>query len=104
MNPLLRKAGILVCTGMVCAYAIVTFRGPHGIPALMEKRRQIEALQEENATLGADNQRRALRVEQLGKHRATQQLEIRKRLKLLKPGETQFILPETKPEPSTKHD
>ena len=62
----------------------------------MEKRRQITAMQEQNATLAADNQRKRERIEKLDKDRAVQELEIRKRLKLLHPGETQFILPDQK--------
>ena len=88
---------------MICAaafaYALVAFRGPNGVPALMEKRRQITVLQEQNATLAADNQRKRERIEKLDKDRAVQELEIRKRLKLLRPGETQFILPDQKPSP-----
>jgi cell division protein FtsB len=97
MNHLLRKAGYLVICVVACAYALVAFRGPNGVPALMEKRRQITELQEQNATLAADNQRKRDRIEKLDKDRAVQELEIRKRLKLLHPGETQFILPDQKP-------
>jgi cell division protein FtsB len=99
MNLLLRKAGVLVICAAAFAYALVAFRGPNGVPALMEKRRQITVLQEQNATLAADNQRKRERIEKLDKDRAVQELEIRKRLKLLRPGETQFILPDQKPSP-----
>jgi len=97
MNLLLRKAGFLLICAAAFAYALVTFRGPNGVPALMEKRHQISVLQEQNATLAADNQRKRERIEKLDKDRAVQELEIRKRLKLLHPGETQFILPDQKP-------
>jgi cell division protein FtsB len=100
MNHLLRKVVYLAICVAACAYALVAFRGPNGVPALMEKRRQITAMQEQNATLAADNQRKRERIEKLDKDRAVQELEIRKRLKLLHPGETQFILPDQKP--STK--
>ena len=75
----------------------MAFRGPNGVPALMEKRRQISVLQEQNATLAAENKRKQDRIEKLEHDRSVQELEIRKRLKLLHPGETQFILPEQKP-------
>lgn len=97
MNLLLRKVGLLVICAAAFAYALASFRGPNGVPALMEKRRQITVLQEQNATLAADNQRKRERIEKLDKDRAVQELEIRKRLKLLHPGETQFILPDQKP-------
>ena len=102
MKILLRKTGYLVALAIACAYALVAFRGPNGIPALMEKRRQITSLQELNATLAAENQRKQDRIHKLETDRSVQELEIRKRLKLLHPGETQFILPEQKPKPAEK--
>ena len=84
----------------MAVYAHVAFRGPNGMPALMEKRQQIMALQEVNATLAAENQRKADRIKKLENDRSAQELEIRKRLKLLHPGETQFILPENKTAPA----
>lgn len=102
MNLFLRKTGYLVALAVMGAYALVAFRGPNGVPALMEKRRQITVLQEQNATLAADNKRKAERIDKLEHDRSVQELEIRKRLKLLHPGETQFILPESKPEPKSE--
>jgi cell division protein FtsB len=63
----------------------------------MEKRKQIREFQEKNATLSAENQRKRERIQRLKTSRAEQELEIRQKLKMLRPGETQFILPETKP-------
>jgi cell division protein FtsB len=99
MNLFLRKTGYLVALAIMGAYALVAFRGPNGVPALMEKRRQITVLQEQNATLAAENKRKQDRIEKLEHDRSVQELEIRKRLKLLHPGETQFILPEQKTAP-----
>jgi cell division protein FtsB len=98
MHPLIQKAGLFLCFAGMATYAYVTFQGPHGIPALTEKRRQITALQEENATLAADNRRLATWVDKLGKDKSAQRIKVRERLKLLQPGETQFILPDQKPE------
>lgn len=98
MHPLIQRIALLVCFTLVGTYAFVTLEGPHGIPALKEKRRQISALQEENATLAAENQRLSTWVDKLGKDRAAQRLKIRERLKLLQPGETQLMLPNQKPE------
>jgi cell division protein FtsB len=102
MTPFLQKIALLTCFALAGTYAALTFQGPHGIPALKEKRRQIAALQEENATLAAENQRLAQWVEKLDKDSAAQRLEIRKRLKLLQPGETQFMLPDPNPDQSTE--
>jgi cell division protein FtsB len=79
---------------IVCTYAMVALRGPRGLTALMEKRREITALQEQNATLARENQLKRDRIERLKHNPSEQELEIRRRLKLLRPGETEFILPD----------
>ena len=96
MSSLLRKAAFLTVILLVCAYGVVALRGPNGLTALAEKRRQIQDLQDQNASLEADNGRKRNRIGQLKTSRPAQDLEIREKLKLLRPGETQFILPETK--------
>jgi cell division protein FtsB len=102
MNFFLRKSGLVAAIIVLSVYAIITVRGPNGFAVLTEKRRQIRDLQEQNATLTAEVQRKRDRIERLKHSRAEQELEIRDRLKLMKPGETQFILPETpKEDPAT---
>ena len=98
MHPLIQKAGFFVCFAVLGTYAYVTFQGPRGIPALEEKRRQIVALQEENATLAANNRKLAEYVSKLGNDQNAQKNKIRERLKLLQPGETQLMLPGKTPE------
>src|SRR5215218_7103438 len=98
MRPLIQKAALILCFTALGTYAYVTYHGPHGIPALTEKRRQIVALQEENATLAANNRKLADYVEKLGKDKKTQHKKVRERLKLLQPGETQLMLPGKTPE------
>ena len=80
---------------LVTVYGVIALRGPNGVGALAEKRRQIRVLQEENASLDAENNRKRVRIDLLKNSREAQELEIRERLKLMRPGETQFILPET---------
>jgi hypothetical protein len=94
MKFLVRRSGFLALFAIVGAIAIIVLRGPNGIPALMEKRKEIQTLQEFNASVAADNERKRVRIEKLKHSRAEQELEIRERLKLLRPGETQLILPE----------
>ena len=67
--------------------------------ALYEKRREIQQLQEQNATLLKEVQERKDRIRQLQSNPAAQEEEIRRRYKLLKPGETTFILPDA-PKPA----
>jgi cell division protein FtsB len=68
-----------------------------GIPALQHKWQQIRERQQENADLRRDIDLRRVRIQRLEKNAAQQELEIRRQLKMLRPGETTFILPETKP-------
>ncbi len=94
MNFLLRKTGYLTLFVMIAVFAIIALRGPQGIPALMEKRREIQLLQEQNADLQKENERKRDRIVRLNESQAEQELEIRNRLKLLRKGETSFILPD----------
>jgi len=69
-------------------------RGPQGIPALRGKWREIRTLEEDNANLQRENQYRRDRIKKLEENPSAQELEIRKKLKLVRPGETSFILPD----------
>ena len=95
MHALLVKSGMLITLILVVTYGVAALRGPNGVHALSEKRRQIRDLQEQNASLDAENKRKRDRIDQLKHSRPAQELEIREKLKLMRPGETQFILPET---------
>jgi|SRR6266852_3375622 cell division protein FtsB len=94
MKLLLRNSGYLTVIVMVAVCALIAIRGPQGIPALMEKRKEIRTLQEQNADLQKENERKRDRILRLQVSSAEQELEIRNRLKLLRKGETSFILPE----------
>jgi len=87
-------AGVLVISGLFA------LRGPQGLQALFAKHREIRRLEEENAAQMLENQRRRERIERLRTSTTEQEMEIRKQLKLLRPGETTFILPEA-PQDST---
>ncbi|HYZ86623.1 MAG TPA: septum formation initiator family protein [Bryobacteraceae bacterium] len=91
---MLRFAAYVIAFSMVGVCGLIAFRGPQGLPVLMEKRREIRQLQEQNADLARENEIKRNRLERLKRSQAEQELEIRKRLKLLRPGETTFILPE----------
>lgn len=79
---------------MILVYGLVALRGPQGIQALLDKHREIRQLEEENATTAREIQRRKDRIQRLQSNTSEQEMEIRKQLKLLRPGETTFILPE----------
>ena len=60
----------------------------------MEKRKQITHFQEQNADLARDITEKRDRIERLKHSKTEQELEIRKQLKLQRPGDTIFILPD----------
>ncbi len=77
---------------VVAGYAIFTLRGPTGVPGLLEKRRQIELLEKRNAALAAENARKSEHIRRLTNNTAEQELEIRQRLKLVRPDEKVYVL------------
>ena len=86
----------MVALTLALLYGVIALRGPQGVPALLDKRREIRQLEEQNAALAAEIARRKERIERLEQNTSEQEMEIRKQLKLLRPGETTFILPERK--------
>ena len=99
MKNVVRRTVYLLVVALVGVYGYLALRGPQGIPALREKRGEIRRLEEENANLQRENQYRRDRIKKLEKSPSEQELEIRKKLKLVRPGETSFILPDQpKPE------
>jgi len=72
-------------------YAFYTIRGPHGFSAWMEKRQTIREIEESNSELARDNQLKREYIERLRQSQSEQEMEIRKRLKLVKPNEKVFL-------------
>jgi len=89
-----RRKGWLFVVCMGGGYLWIALRGPQGFGALLERRAEIRQLEEENASIARENERRREHIRQLAESRSEQDMEIRKQLKLLRPGETTFILPD----------
>ncbi len=92
MRSPVAKVGYAVAVLLAASYAFVTLRGPRGIPALIEKQKQIQILEKENLGLALDIETRRERIKRLREDESAQELEIRQRLKLVRPGEKVFIL------------
>ena len=106
LSSILRKLGYTVLAVTLITGAGFALRGPQGVSGLREKLKEIDELQEQNATLTKEVQEKQDRIQQLKSNPAAQEEEIRRRYKLLKPGETTFILPDapkTSPEPAPKN-
>ena len=72
-------------------YAFFAMRGPHGVAAYTQKRQEIREMEESNAALARENQIKREYIERLRQSQPEQELEIRRRLKLVKPNEKVFM-------------
>ena len=100
MNTAVRRVAYIIAFILIGLYGYIALRGPQGIPALLEKRRTIRQLEEQNANLVHENEYKRNRIIKLKESTAEQEIEIRKKLHMLRPGETSFILPDQpKPNP-----
>ena len=95
---LTRFAYVLVFLAAV-GYAFFAF--PQGMHAWQEKQRQIQAMEKRNDSLAKQVERQKEYINRLQNNVAAQELEIRKRLKLLHPEEKLYIMgdPETPAQP-----
>jgi len=92
MKSSIAKVGYALAVLVAAGYALVTLRGPQGVPALIEKQKQIRTLELGNADLAREIETRRARIKRLQEDESAQELEIRQRLKLVRPGEKVFIL------------
>jgi cell division protein FtsB len=91
--PIGKLAVVAVALGAI-VYGVAEFRGPSGYLGLMQKREQVRSLEQENQKLRAEIDRLDKRVHRLRHDPAAQELEIRKRVGLVKQGETVYVLQE----------
>jgi cell division protein FtsB len=87
--PLTRFAYAIIFL-VVVTYAFLAY--PKGMHAWEDKQRQIQDMEKRNATLAQDVERKKEHVSRLKNNPAEQELEIRKRLKLLRPDEKSYIV------------
>jgi cell division protein FtsB len=88
--PLIRMAYFAAFLAAT-SYAFFTLRGPHGIPWLLEKQREIHEMEEKNTKLDREIERMRDHIKRLETNPSEQELEVRERLKLVKPGEKVYI-------------
>jgi cell division protein FtsB len=99
-----RRKGAALAVMIVAACVWVAVRLPQGLADLQEKRRIVRELSEQNAAMRLENEHRRERIHKLETSPSEQETEIRKQLKLVRPGETTFILPTPAPPPSPPQD
>lgn len=94
LRKFVRPLAAFAALAGLAAYAAIMLRGPQGLSALTEKHHQISVLEEQNANLQREIDLKKERIERLKKDPNTWELEVRKRLKMQREGDTQFILPD----------
>lgn len=92
LKGILRTISCTVALILAALYVYATLRAPDGVPAVLENQRRIRELQEQNASLKQEIDRKRDRIRRLKEDRSEQELQIRQRLKLLKEKETTFII------------
>lgn len=92
MKISLKRLGYTAAFLAVMGYAVATLRGPKGLSGLVARRQQIDQLEKRNAMLAQENERLREHIQRLADNPDQQELEIRQRLKLVKPGEKVYLL------------
>jgi hypothetical protein len=87
--PVTRTAYVAVFL-LAVVYGFLAF--PKGMHAWQEKKREIDRMEQGNARLRQDLDRQKDYIHRLSTNPATQELEIRKRLKLLQRDEKLYIV------------
>jgi cell division protein FtsB len=89
-RSILRPIAAVAALAGLAAYATIMLRGPHGLSALSEKRREIRMLEEQNANLTRDIDAKKQRIQRLMSDPSTLEVEVQKRLGRVHPGDTEF--------------
>jgi cell division protein FtsB len=90
LRSILRPIAIVAALAGLASYATIMLRGPQGLGALADKRREIRTLEEQNANLRRDIEAEKQRIGRLKNDPGTQEIEVEKRLGKVRPGSTEF--------------
>jgi cell division protein FtsB len=85
---------LIVLSGVI--YAFIVLRGPNGIPGLRARQELIQEYEGSNLKMQREIEEKQERIKRLQENPAEQEFEIRRRLKLAKPGEKIFIYEDKK--------
>jgi cell division protein FtsB len=88
--PYGRTAYIVVFL-LAAAYVAATLGGPKGIPAVLARQKQVQRLEERNAQLAREIERKRDHILRLQRDVNELEIDIRDRYKLVQPGDTVFI-------------
>ena len=88
-RSLIRSVIAFAVLAGLAAYATIMLRGPKGLNVLAAKQQEIRKLEEQNANLAREIERKKQRIERLKNDPSTQELELEK-LGFLHQHDTQF--------------
>lgn len=94
VTSLLRQLGFIAAAGATCFYVFVVLRGPNGIPAMMEKRHQIERMKHENEQLRLEIDKHKDAIDQLQRSPEARDRAVREYTGKAKKHETTIYLPD----------
>ena len=93
MNLSAAKLSYVAALVAAAIFAALTLGGPQGVSALIQKKKEIQELEQRNAELDREIEQHKQRIQRLRDDPAEQELEIRDRQKLVRPGEKIYIYP-----------
>jgi cell division protein FtsB len=91
MKAPIGRTAYIVVFAIAVTYAVATLGGPRGIPAVLARQKQIQRLEDRNAQLVREIERKRDHIHRLQNDSNAQDIEIRERYKLVHPGDTVFI-------------
>jgi len=91
MKSRLGRTAYIAVFLMAATYAAATLGGARGIPAVRARQKQIQRLEDRNAELAREIERKREHIRRLQNDGSEQELEIRDRYKLVHPGDTVFV-------------
>jgi cell division protein FtsB len=86
----------------IVSYGVAQYRGFHGVTGLRARQLEIQELTESNARLRAEVGHKQQHIDRLTNNPVEQELEIRKRLRFVKPGEQVYILQDGNAQPKNE--
>ncbi len=92
MQSPVSRIGYLTLIVFAVAWAFYILRGPNGVPGWLQKRQRIQQLEERNREMARQLELRRDGIRTLEDYVPAQELEIRKRLKLVKPDEKIYVI------------
>lgn len=97
MSPLVRHLGFLAAAALACFYVIVLWKGPQGIPAMMQMRKDVLEQEAQNRKLRERLEHSKRRIRALENDPLEREKAVREGTNKQRPGETTIYLSDPDP-------